>query len=113
MLQEAGLLVEVEGSESVVHVVKLITLLYRKNNEGQFVEQLAKDMQMYMSFDKVAGCEEYLAQLVKFVYFGGLYDCGIKDLLQDVSKLQQEEDLMKELMGSSGGELSELLSFLN
>ncbi len=59
--------------------------MFRKNNEGLFVQQLAQDMQVYMSFDKVGGCEDYLAQLVKFVYFGGLYECGVKDLLQDVA----------------------------
>lgn len=81
MLKEPGQLVMAEGPEPVVHVVKLSTLLFRKNNEGLFAQQLAQDMQMYMSFDQVCGCEDFLAQLAKFVYFGALYECTLKDLL--------------------------------
>jgi hypothetical protein len=36
-----------------------------------------KDIQIYMSFETKSHYEDLLEQLVKFIYFGGLYDVTI------------------------------------
>lgn len=42
-------------------IVKLVTMLFRQQNQGIFVSSLQTEAQIYLNFDGLANCEDHLA----------------------------------------------------
>ncbi len=74
------------------------------------MENISTEIKVYLNFEGISNFEDHLGQLIKFIYFAGLYDVKMTDLLRDPEELKENGgdmlevmDLFKELLGSGSG----------